>query len=49
MTSKSKSAASERTMEHGAKFEELMGWCDALEAGLTATHLLDATFHKILA
>jgi type I restriction enzyme S subunit len=36
-----------------AKVDELMRWCDALEAGLTAaqttaTHLLDATLRKIL-
>jgi len=37
-----------------AKVDELMRWCDALEARLTAarttaTHLLDATLHQILA
>jgi hypothetical protein len=37
-----------------AKVEELMRWCDALEARLTAaqttaTHFLDATLHQILA
>ena len=36
-----------------AKVDELMRWCDALEARLTAarttaTHLLDATLHQIL-
>lgn len=36
-----------------AKVEELLRWCDALEARLaavrtTATHLLDATLHQIL-
>jgi type I restriction enzyme S subunit len=37
-----------------AKVDELLRWCDALEARLTAarttaTHLLDATLHQILA
>ena len=37
-----------------AKVEELLRWCDALEARLTAArttaeHLLDATLHQILA
>lgn len=37
-----------------AKVDELMRWCDALEARLaaaqtTAEHLLDATLHQILA
>jgi type I restriction enzyme S subunit len=37
-----------------AKVDELMRWCDALEARLTAAqttaeHLLDATLHQILA
>ena len=37
-----------------AKVDELMRWCDALEARLTAarttaTHLLDATIHQTLA
>ena len=37
-----------------AKVDELMRWCDALEARLTAaqnhaTQLLDATLHQILA
>jgi hypothetical protein len=32
-----------------AKVDELMRWCDALEARLTATTLLDATLHQILA
>ena len=36
-----------------AKVDELLRWCDALEARLTAaqttaTHLLDATLHQIL-
>ena len=36
-----------------AKVEELLRWCDALEARLTAArttaeHLLDATLHQIL-
>jgi type I restriction enzyme, S subunit len=36
-----------------AKVDELLRWCDALEAGLTATqttatHFLDATLHQIL-
>jgi type I restriction enzyme S subunit len=36
-----------------AKVDELMRWCDALEARLTAAQtsaaaLLDATLHKIL-
>ena len=36
-----------------AKVDELMHWCDALEARLTAaqttaTHLLDATLRQIL-
>ena len=32
-----------------AKADELMRWCDALEARLsTATHLFDATLHQIL-
>ena len=36
-----------------AKVDELMRWCDTLEARLTAaqttaTHLLDATLHQIL-
>lgn len=36
------------------QLEELLRWCDALEARLTAaqttaTHLLDATLHQILA
>ncbi len=36
-----------------AKVDELMHWCDALEARLTAaqttaTHLIDATLHQIL-
>ena len=36
-----------------ANVDELMRWCDALEARLataqsTAIHLLDATFHQIL-
>jgi hypothetical protein len=37
-----------------AKVDELMRWCDALEAHVTASHttaehLLDATLHQILA
>ena len=37
-----------------AKVDELLRWCDALEARLTAAqttaeHLLDATLHQILA
>ena len=32
-----------------AKVDELLRWCDALESRLTATHLLDATLHQILA
>jgi type I restriction enzyme S subunit len=37
-----------------AKVDELLRWCDALEARITAaqttaTHLLDATLHQILA
>ena len=36
-----------------AKVDELLRWCDALEARLTAaqttaTHLLDATLHQFL-
>ncbi len=36
-----------------ARVEELMRWCDALDARLTAarttaTHLLEATLHQIL-
>jgi len=40
-------------MWHVAKSDELLRWCDGLEARLTAVqataaHLLDATIHQIL-